>query len=273
MSTQIGKALRLRRIINPQSHHTLIVAVDHGVTLGPIQGLTDLSHLITEIIDGGANAVIGHIGLPLSGAFSQLGERKENLAYLLHISASTILSPKMDLKVLVNTVEEAVRVGADGVSIHINLGNEEDPLMLQQLGTIARECRLWGMPLLAMMYPRGNHIINEKAVENVKHVARVGAELGADIVKTYYTGTIESFREVVQGCPVPIVVAGGEGTNLRNIFQITAESLEAGGQGISFGRNIFQAKSPHLVIKALQLIIHQNYTVDEAITAVNLKLG
>src|SRR5690606_34775819 len=112
-------------------------------------------------------------------------------------------------KVLVTSVEKALKLGADAVSVHVNVGSEREPEMLIKLGTVAEICDDWGMPLIAMMYPRGEKIKDEHDPEVVKLAARAGAELGADIIKTNYTGDPETFREVVKGCPVPVVIAGG----------------------------------------------------------------
>ena len=108
-----------------------------------------------------------------------------------------------------NSVERALKMGADGVSVHINIGAEDEAAMLSDLGHVSQLCMEWGMPLLAMMYARGSKIKDETDVDAVKLAARVGAELGADIIKTSYTGDPESFKEVVAGCPAPVVIAGG----------------------------------------------------------------
>jgi class I fructose-bisphosphate aldolase len=176
------------------------------------------------------------------------------------------LSPDPNAKELVCTVEEAVKLGADAVSIHINLGAETDSVMLQQLGYISERCLEWQMPLVAMMYTRGQKIENEYDVKYVKHAARVGAELGADIVKVPYTGSVESFAEVVNGCPVPVVIAGGEkmGSD-EDIFKMVEGALAAGAAGLSIGRNAFQHKNPTKMIQALSQIVHKNSTVEQAI--------
>ena len=124
----------------------------------------------------------------------------------------------------------------------------------------------WGMPLVAMMYPRGRKVKSENDVEAVKLAARIGAELGADIVKTNYTGEIDSFREVVEGCPAPVVVAGGPkmGTN-RDVLQMVWEAIQAGGAGASIGRNVFQAPDPTKMVRAIVKIVHENYDVEEAL--------
>jgi DhnA family fructose-bisphosphate aldolase class Ia len=122
---------------------------------------------------------------------------------------------------------------------------------------VSRDCRDYGMPLLAMMYTRGAKIKNEYDVSVVKHAARVGAELGADIVKVNYTGSPESFRDVVLGCPVPVVIAGGEKMETdEEILDMVKGSVQAGGAGVSIGRNIFQHDNPAEIVKKISEIVH-----------------
>ncbi len=138
--------------------------------------------------------------------------------------------------------------------------------MLQSTGRIAEECDKWGLPLLAMMYPRGPEIKNEHDPEVVKLAARVGAELGADIVKTNYTGDPDSFKEVVDGCPVPVLIAGGPKIETqRQLFEMVSDSISVGGAGVAFGRNIFQAEDPAKITRALVEVVHNNATPDEAL--------
>jgi len=167
--------------------------------------------------------------------------------------------------VLVTTVEEAIKVGADAVSVHINVGAEDEAEMLQGLGYVARMCDEWGIPLLAMTYPRGPKVASEHDVEYVKHAARIGAELGADIVKTSYTGDMESFKEVVNGCPVPIVIAGGPQMNTeKELLEMVYDSLQAGGKGVAIGRNVFQSEDPIRLVARISKIVHHGMTADEA---------
>ncbi len=257
----IGKSIRMERIMNRNTGKTVIVPMDHGVTAGPIEGLIDLSKAVDLAAEGGANAVIGHVGLPRYG-HRQSGK---DIGLILHLSASTMLSTKPNKKVLVNTVENALRMGADGVSIHINIGSEEEPAMLHDFGQIAVECSYWGMPLIAMMYPRGQMIEDDKDVEVVKIAARIGAELGADFVKTNYTGDPETFAKVVEGCPAPILIAGGSKLSQEQMFKTIEEAMQAGAMGISIGRNAFQHHNPTLFVQAACSMVHENWTAKQAL--------
>ncbi len=241
--------------------------MDHGLTVGPIKGLeSNLGEVVNKIALGGANAVLGHIGIPL---YAHRGYGPD-IGLILHLSGSTSLSPLTNYKVLVNTVLEAVKLGADGVSVHINIGTHSDPEMLETLGTISRECREFGMPLIAMMYPRGDNIEDEYDLNSIKIAVRAAAELGADIIKTNWPGDPEGFREVVKGCMTPVIIAGGAKAGVQDILEITKQSLDVGGSGVAYGRNVFQADNPTKVVRALYLIVHKNFEVNEAMNEANL---
>jgi fructose-bisphosphate aldolase/2-amino-3,7-dideoxy-D-threo-hept-6-ulosonate synthase len=259
--SQIGKNVRMERIINRKTRKLIIVPMDHGVSSGPIKGLLDMPKIVDKVAEGGANAVLLHKGIVKTG---HRGYGRD-IGLILHLSASTSLAPDPNNKVLVTTVEEAIKLGADAVSVHINVGAEDEADMLEQLGWIAKECTDWGMPLLAMMYPRGKKIKSEHDVEVVKLAARAGAELGADIIKTNYTGDPDSFKEVTEGCPVPVVIAGGpKMSTTRDVLEMVRDSIEAGGIGTSIGRNVFQAEDPTKMVRAFTKIIHDGASVDEA---------
>jgi fructose-bisphosphate aldolase/2-amino-3,7-dideoxy-D-threo-hept-6-ulosonate synthase len=233
--------------------------MDHGVSLGPVKGLVNMQAIIDKLVKGGADAVVVHRGVAKHVDTGRAG-------LIVHLSASTKLGPDPNYKVQVCSVEEAVRIGADAVSVHINVGAEQEDEMLVDLGEVADDCDQYGMPLLAMMYPRGPKIQNQHAVDVVAHVARLGAELGADIIKTNYTGSIETFKEVVRGCHVPVIIAGGPKVEtVREVLQMVQDSVKAGGAGLSIGRNVFQHENPTLMAKALSAIVHKNASVNESL--------
>ena len=236
--------------------------MDHGVTVGPVEGLADMRTTVSKVVAGGANAILMHKGMVRAG---HRGKGKD-VGLIIHLSGGTSMSPDPNAKELVCTVEEAIKLGADAVSIHINLGAETDKEMLRQLGDVSGQCMEWQIPLVAMMYTRGPKIKSEYDVNNVKHAARVGAELGADIVKVVYTGSIDSFAEVVEGCPVMVVIAGGPKMDSdEDIFKMVEGALKAGAMGVSIGRNAFQHKKPDKMVAALCKMVHKNASVKEAI--------
>lgn len=261
--TTTGKQIRMERIIDRNTGKTIIVPMDHGVTVGPIGGLTDMGRTVDAVASGGANAVIGHLGLPLHGH----RHHGNDVGLILHLSASTCVNATdPNDKVIVNTVQRAIKMGADGVSVHVNVGSKTESKQLEALGEIAGQCLEWGMPLLAMMYPRGEGLTSdEKSAEMVKLAARIGAELGADIIKTYYTGDAESMKEVVKGCPVPVVIAGGSKMNEKETLEMIRGAMDAGCAGLSMGRNAFQHENPEKFVAAAAKIVHGDATVEEAL--------
>ena len=258
----VGKQRRLERIIDRNSRKTVIIPMDHGVTVGPIAGLADMREAISKVVAGGANAILMHKGMVRAGHRGT----GQDVGLIIHLSAGTSISPDPNAKELVCTVEEAIKLGADAVSVHINLGAETDNQMLRQLGLVSKHCSQWQIPLVAMMYTRGPKIKDEYDVANVKLAARVGAELGADIVKVPYTGSVDSFKEVVQGCPVPVVIAGGPkmGSD-EDIFKMVQGALEADAAGLSIGRNAFQHDKPDKMVEALSKIVHEGASIEQAI--------
>lgn len=258
----IGKKIRLERIINRHTGRTVIAPMDHGVSNGPMKGIIDIDKTVESISQGGADAILMHKGIVEQG---HRGYGKD-IGLIVHLSASTSLAPNPNNKVIVTSVEKAIQLGADAVSVHVNLGSETESEMLQELGEISETCSYWGIPLLAMMYPRGQKVENEHDVELVKHAARVGSELGVDIVKTNYTGDPDSFKEVVEGALVPVVIAGGPKVDTdEELLQMVKDSIEVGGAGVAFGRNIFQAENPGKITKAISEVVHNDLEVNEAL--------
>lgn len=259
--TIVGKQIRMERIMDRNKRKTILVPLDHGVTVGPIHGISDIKNAVDEVAEGGANAIIEHKGLVGAGH----RQKGTDIGLIVHLSASTCLSPYPHAKTLVCSVEEAIKLGADAVSIHVNIGDHQEKEMLNDFGRVAYEARTWGMPLVAMVYPRGERIKDEYDVSVVKHAARVGSEMGADIVKVSYTGSPESFKEVVDGATVPVVIAGGAKMDSDvDILEMVKGSMEAGGAGVSIGRNVFQHERPSKLVKAMAAIIFRDATVEEA---------
>ena len=255
-----GLRMRLSRIM--RNGRMLCIPMDHGISNGPIAGLEDPSVIIRECAPAGLTSVIINKGILKSL------DTVPSAGILVHFSSSTSRSLTPNRKVLTGSVEEAVRMGADGVSLHINIGGREEPEMLQDLGMVAERCQNWGMPLLAMMYPRGENVSNPHDPEIVAHAARIGAECGADIIKTVYTGDVDSFELIVRNTPVPVVVAGGPKTGSdAELLSMTEDVMAAGAAGVTYGRNIFAHRNPPAMTRALARIIFDGETA-EAVGAV-----
>lgn len=257
-----GKRFRLARLIHPKSRRTVLVALDHGVTGGPIAGLEVPWKVLRAIADGGAQGVIVHRGI----AVSENEGLEPTLPWILHLSGSTGLALDPDHKVLVASVEEAVCLGADAVSIHVNLGVPREAEMLRDLGDVAGRCQQWGMPLLAMMYVRWARAQPSSSASTIKHAARVAAELGADLVKVAYPGGPDGLLDVVHGCFAPVLIAGGErDPSDRRILEMVESAVACGASGVCIGRNVFQHPSPQLFLRVLAKIVHEGMSVEAAI--------
>lgn len=258
----VGKTIRMERLFNRATQKSIIVPMDHGVSVGPLEGLENLTSAVNAVAEGGANAVLGHKGLV------RCGHRKggPDVGLIMHLSSSTDLSPFPNRKTLTASVTDAIRHGADGVSIHVNLGDANEAEMLSDFGRIAHDAEEWGMPLLAMVYGRGPNIKNSFHPSIVAHCARVGAELGADVVKVPYTGDIDSFNTVIEGCCIPVLIAGGPKTKTTLEFlQTVSDAMKAGAAGLSVGRNVFQHPSPRNLMTALTAIVHEGLSVKESV--------
>ncbi|MDY0293807.1 MAG: 2-amino-3,7-dideoxy-D-threo-hept-6-ulosonate synthase [Candidatus Methanomethylophilaceae archaeon] len=258
-----GKNIRMERIMDRTTGNCVIVPMDHGISIGPIDGLTDMKGTVDAVANGGATAVIMHKGL-IRYSYRAGGQ---DIGLVLHISASTDMGVTSNSKVTVAGVEEALKIGADAVSMHINVGADTEPEMLGDLGDVSKECSEWGMPLIVMAYPRGPTIKNSYDPGLVAHAGRVAMELGADIVKLSYTGDIDSFREVTKGVLAPVVIAGGPKMDSDlDILNMVHDSLEAGGHGVSIGRNVFQHRDVEGMTRAISDIVLRGATVEEAKT-------
>ena len=252
--SQLGKEFRLAQIINQKSKRQVCVAMDHSPAIGPCQGMIDPVETIATIAKGKPDTLFTHFG-NLKKAMPVLAASR--LPFLLSISTATTLSPDPARVVLVDTVEHALQIGACGVSMRIFVGAQYEHEMIQNLSRVALECEKAGMPLMAMMYPYGSDKMLDP--KYLKHAARIGAELGADIVKTYYTGNPETFKEVTESCPVPIVMSGGpKADEPIDFLKMVKGALDGGAMGIAVGRNVWQSSDPVKMLDAINLVVHDD---------------
>lgn len=255
----LGKRIRMERIMNRNSRKTVMVPLIHAVGMGLIDGIRDIKNAVDTMALAGANAVILHKGI-VATAHRRSGR---DIGLIIHLTAS---SEKLE-QTLVTEVEEAVAMGADAVSIRIPVGDALEKEMFRVFGKVSRDATRWGMPLMALMDP-GKSKDKEKQVENLMRAARIGAELGADLVRIPYSGSAETFKEVVDVCPVPLMAIGGEKkVRERDVLQMVYDVMAAGGHGVSLGRNVFQYRKPGNMIKAASRIVHEGVSPDIALDA------
>jgi len=258
----LGKEIRLKRLLNCKSQRIFAVAFDQGVNRGPISGIENIGYKIKEVVEAGVDAITINKGIAAKLFLPHAGQ----VALIMKASAFTPFHKSFD--VTFADVEEAVRLGADAISVGVMLGDERQPEMLRDLGRISKEATSVGMPLVAHIYPGGNLIPDEERykVEHISYCARLGAELGVDIIKTWYTGSPDSFRRVVEACPARVVVAGGAKMERPiDLFRMTYDAISAGAAGVTYGRNIWQHNDIPGIINSLKSIIYELKTPEEAL--------
>ncbi|AFO59347.1 MULTISPECIES: 2-amino-3,7-dideoxy-D-threo-hept-6-ulosonate synthase [Natrinema] len=259
-----GIDARLDRIGTDGSY--VIIPMDHGITMGAVQGLKDIESTIDGVTSGGADAVLTQKGIA-----PRVHDNKNDKGYIVHLNGSTTIGPDEQDKRLTGTVEEAVRVGADAVSLHINVGSDHEPEQISQLSEITEQAQRFGMPVLAMAYARGPGV-DSTDPEALGHAVRFAEELGADIVKTGYSGDAESFQHVVESTRLPVIIAGGSKGSDRETVEMVRGTMDAGGAGISMGRSVFQHEDPEAIARAVAGVVHDDLSVDDALAEAGLAL-
>ncbi|HEY59211.1 MAG TPA: fructose-bisphosphate aldolase [Anaerolineae bacterium] len=259
--TSIGKEVRLGKLFNKHSGNSVMVAMDHGAIIGPVHGIKNPRDIVKNLCVVKPDTLFMPIGI-IKRVYTEFIEN--DIPFIASIDTCTYLGPEPYNYILADTVEHALSIGACGVSIHVIVGPEKTSKMLKQLAKISIKCDELGMPLLAIMYPGG--FDKNLDPDNVKWVARIGAELGADVVKTCYTGSKKSFMEVVDSCPVPVLLSGGVMTKEpKEFLSVLKNCMDAGGHGCAVGRNVWQHGNPQAMIKAIKKIVHEGSTVNRAL--------
>lgn len=244
-----------------------MVPIDHGATLGPIQGINNSFSILKELNEGGCDAVILHKGLlKLASRYEELCNTK----YILHLSVSTDKGPDIGYKVLASRVEEAIKLGAEAVSVHVNIGNEKEYEMIKDLGRVSEACTDWGLPLLAMMYSTKK----PRDYKEIAHAARLAEELGADMVKIGIPDDYSNLEKIINNVNIPVVVAGGDKMDsAEKLLNTINMALNSGVAGIAIGRNIFQYEQPKNLMNLVKGLINNELNVKECIDHLNKPLA
>ena len=245
-----GKSIRMRRLFPGPNHRLFSVPLDHALSMGPIDGLEELAPLARELQEGGADLLI-----VTKGAVRELAPVLAPTTLLgVHVSASTSLGPSSHHKRLVGSAAEAVGLGADVLSVQVNFGVPEEGDMLTDLGIAADQCRQLGLPLLCMAYVKKDR---GGTPDELRHAARAAADLGADIVKTSYPGSVEEFARLCRTTPVPVLIGGGVRLDDETAFLALVEAtVRGGGAGICIGRNLFQRRPVAPLARRIAAVLH-----------------
>lgn len=257
----IGKMRRLRKIFSAEGR-AVIVAMDHGAYFGIQPGLENPLPLIEQAVEGGADAIMTTVGIA-----QKFAEPLMPTSLILRVDGgATKLGSKAWRGSLINDAETALKLGADGVVVMGFPGSENEDKNLSYLAALSKQCVNWGLPLMGEMLPRGFEGGEDARLpETLALAARVGAELGVDIVKTQYTGSADSFKKVIENCFVPVVVLGGpKSQDDAGTLRTVREAMDAGARGVAMGRNIWGHARVKQMTQAVVAIVHRGASVDEA---------
>lgn len=248
----LGIARRVRRL--QVGGRFLLLALDHGLPAGPLPGIERPAELLRALASVSFSGVIANPGMVrvLAPALPR------DTGLIVHLSASTLLGSSRASKVLVSSVERAVSLGADAVSVQISFGDRREDLMLSDAGRVVDEASSLGVPVLMMAYapsPPGGSCSDSVSAA---HAARAAAEIGASVVQTNYAGGPDGARKLVRGCPVPVILAGGPRTPSAAItLEGLPAMLNAGVAGLSVGRMVFQDPDPAGLAKRIAHIVFE----------------
>jgi len=250
-----GLKNRLSKIIQPDTGRTVMLAVDHGYFLGPTTKLENPRATITPLLPY-ADAV-----MLTRGVLRTSIDPESSTPVVLRVSGGTsIIGPSLADEGITTPFEEAIRLNVSAVSLSIFVGTEYETQTLLNLADLVSEGERFGIPVLAVTAVGKE--LEKRDARFLSLCCRIAAELGAHFVKTYYC---EEFEKVVEGCPVPIVVAGGPRfESFRETLELVHGAISRGAVGVDMGRNIWQSEYPIAAIKAVRAVVHENASVDEA---------
>jgi putative autoinducer-2 (AI-2) aldolase len=247
-----GLQNRLSRIIKPKTGRTVMLAVDHGYFQGPTTGLQQPGKTIKPLIPYADSLMLTR------GVLRAAIDPGIDTPIVLRVSGGTSILKELSNEGLTTSVEEAIRLNVSAITLSIFVGGEYERQTLLALGKLVDEGNKYGIPVLAVT------AVGREMARDARYLAlacRIAAEIGAHFVKTYYC---DDFEKVVEGCPVPLVIAGGKKLPEREALQMAYDAVSRGASGVDMGRNIFQSDSPVGMIKAVRAIIHKKASVDDA---------
>jgi DhnA family fructose-bisphosphate aldolase class Ia len=245
----VGKQRRLRRIFGADGR-TLIVAMDHAAPMGPVKGLVDPASVIRTVVGAGADAI-----LTTYGTATRCVDAFDGRGLVLRLIDGQELG-----------VEEAIRVGADAV-MSMHFVGDGQASTERHSGRLSVECAAWGMPLATEVLAQVEDADASERAWLIAKGCRASMELGADLVKTVYTGDQDSFARVVAGTHLPIVVLGGQRMSTdEQVLVSVREALDAGAAGVAIGRNIWQHERPERMVAALGRLVHGDASVSQALS-------
>lgn len=261
----LGKAVRMSRLVNPKSNKMMAITVDHAISRGiaPMTGLHHIQDTIDKILLGKPDAMTMTKGIAEHCMWQHAGET----SILLKASNYSPVAPTKDT--IFGSVDEAIRMGADAISMGAMTLGDFQGEQFEAIGKFSEECMAKGMPLIGHVYPKGESVEkkDQTAWENIAYCVRSACELGMDIVKTTYTGDPDSMAKVISCVPSSfrVVIQGGDACKtLDDYLNMTREAMDCGVGGVTMGRFVWDYKDVTALVIALRYIIHEGYSVKEA---------
>lgn len=248
-----GMKNRLSKIIKPSNSRCVMLAVDHGYFLGPTERLENPRETIGPLLNYADSLMLTR------GVLRTSVIPESNTPIVLRVSGgSSIIGEDLSKETIVTSIEEAIKLNASCLALSIFVGSKYEFQTLKNLSKLVNEGEKYGIPVLAVT------AVGKEMARDSRYLGlacRIAAELGAHVVKTYHC---PDFNKVVEGCPIPVIIAGGKKLAEREALQLTFDALEDGASGVDMGRNIWQSDNPVAMIKAVRAIVHENSTVKEA---------
>jgi 3-hydroxy-5-phosphonooxypentane-2,4-dione thiolase len=251
-----GMANRLHRMFSPASHNTVMLAVDHGYFMGPTHRLEDARATIAPLLPHADALALTR------GILRHAVDPTTSTPIVLRVSGgTTVLQEDLSHEAITTSIDDAARLNVSAVAMSVFVGAPHEHESLTHLGDLVDEGEEHGIPVMAITAVGKE--LEKRDARYLSLACRVSAELGAHLVKTYYC---EGFSKVVEGCPVPLVVAGGPKLDSDEAaLRLARSALDDGAHGIDMGRNIWQSDHPVAMLKALRAIVHEKATVREAL--------
>jgi 3-hydroxy-5-phosphonooxypentane-2,4-dione thiolase len=246
-----GKLNRLARMM--KKGRTVMLAVDHGYFQGPTTGLENPRKTITPLLPYANSLMLTR------GVLRTSVDPDKAPPIVLRVSGGTSILKELSDEVVTTSIEEALRLNASAVAVSVFVGSPNEKQTLANLADLVNEGERYGMPVLAVT------AVGREMARDARYLGlacRIAAELGASVVKTYYC---EDFRKVVEGCPVPVVIAGGKKLPEKEALELAHAAVAEGASGVDMGRNIFQSSNPVGMIKAVGAVVHGGKSAAEAL--------
>lgn len=250
-----GMKNRLSRLIQADSK-ALFLPIDHGYFQGPTHKLEKPGETIKPLWQY-ADAL-----MMTRGVLRNCIDPAMPKPIILRVSgAATVVGEDLANENLVTSIEEIIRLNASAVSMSVFVGSKYEHESLSNLAKLVDACEDYGVPVMAVTAV--GRELEKRTARYLALCCRVAAEIGARVVKTYYCA--ENFEKIVDGCPAPVVIAGGPKVDTqREVFDFVYDGLQKGAIGVNLGRNIWQTDYPVAAIRAIRAIIHDGYTPEEA---------